>query len=62
MMRWQETEQGLLFFIKVIPRAHANLLVDWENEELKVRVRAVPDKGLANEALVELLAKEFKVN
>ncbi len=33
----------------------------WENEELKVRLNAVPEKGKANEELIAFLAKTWKL-
>ncbi len=42
--------------VKVTPRAHKNEVVGWDGEVLKIRVRAVPEKGGANEAVLALLA------
>ncbi len=43
--------------VHVVPRAARNEIVSVEGETLKVRVKAPPVKGKANEALVKLLAK-----
>ncbi len=56
------TKEGLVLPIKVIPRAAKNAIAGWENEELKVRLNAVPEKGEANEALIHFLAKTWKLS
>ncbi len=49
----------MIITVKVIPRAHKNALVGYENEVLKVRLHAIPEKGEANEELIEFLAEVF---
>ncbi|OGH56674.1 MAG: hypothetical protein A3G34_05125 [Candidatus Lindowbacteria bacterium RIFCSPLOWO2_12_FULL_62_27] len=44
------------FWVKVTPRASKDEVVGWADQVLKARVRAVPEGGRANEALVELLS------
>ncbi len=56
------TKEGLILPVKVIPRAAKNAVAGWENEELKVRLNAVPEKGEANEALIHFLAKTWKLS
>ncbi len=58
----KETSKGVIVPIKVIPRSHRNEIVGWENEELKVRITAVPEKGNANDALIRFLAKHFHLS
>lgn len=58
----KETREGVILPIKVIPKSHCNEIVGWENEELKVKIRAVPEKGNANEALIRFLAKFFNLS
>lgn len=43
--------------IKVIPKASKNAIVGWEEDFLKIRVNAPPEKGKANEELIAFLAK-----
>ncbi len=52
-----ESNSDLTIAIKVIPKAAKNALVGWENKELKVRLNAVPEKGAANEELIEFLSE-----
>lgn len=57
MTKIRMTKQGLILLVKVIPRSAKNVIVGWENEELKIRLNAVPAKGEANEELIAFLAK-----
>lgn len=43
--------------VKVVPKSGKNEVVGWENNTLKVRLRAVPEKGQANTALIAFLAE-----
>ena len=46
--------------VKVFPKASRDELVK-KSGILKAYVKAAPDKGKANKALVELIAKEYRV-
>ena len=46
--------------VKVFPRSSRDELVE-KDGILKAYVKAAPDKGKANKALVELIAREYKV-
>jgi len=48
--------------IKVIPNASTNIIEGWEADRLKVRIRAVPEKGKANKKLIEFLADELGIS
>ena len=61
MSMLKESKEGVILPIKVVPRAAKNAIVGWENEELKVRLNAVPEKGEANEELIAFLAKTWKI-
>lgn len=50
----------VILSIKVIPKSHRNQIVGWENGELKVRLKAVPEKGKANDMLLRFLADELE--
>lgn len=52
--------------VKITPKASKNGIGTWETDSdgksyLKVFVTAVPEKGKANQALIALLAKEWKL-
>lgn len=59
---FQETKQGICFKVKVILKASSSEIVEWEGEELKIRLAAVPQKGEANQELIRLLAKVFALS
>jgi uncharacterized protein YggU (UPF0235/DUF167 family) len=48
-----------VFTVKVVPRSACDEVAGWVGGALKVRVRAVPEKGRANEAVERLLAREL---
>ncbi len=58
----KKTRRGLLIGIRLIPNASKDQIIGIEEDatgtpHLKVKVRAVPEKGKANKALENLLAK-----
>jgi uncharacterized protein len=59
---WRETGDGVDIFIRLTPKSSRDAIEGVETaadgtQHLKARVRAVPDEGKANEALVALLSK-----
>ncbi len=48
--------------VRLQPRSSRDEVIDWNDEgALRVRVKAAPVKGAANEALIQLLAKTLGV-
>jgi len=43
--------------LKVVPKASRNRVVGWVGERLKIQVTAPPERGKANDAVVEILAE-----
>lgn len=60
-MFYKQTPEGVIVAIKVVPKAHRNEIVGLENDELKVRIAAVPDQGKANDELIAFLAETFNI-
>ena len=58
---WKITADGIILPVKLVPKASRNEIVGWENDELKVRINAVPEKGKANAELIKFLSKTFKI-
>jgi uncharacterized protein (TIGR00251 family) len=50
----------ITFFVKIIPNSPKNEIIGKENDFLKIRIKAPPEKGKANKALISLLSKTFK--
>ena len=62
MLPWTVRPEGLVIEVRLTPRAAMDRIDGVEilsdgRPVLKARVRAVPEKGLANEAILKLLAK-----
>ncbi len=63
---FRQVDEGWMLNIHLIPKASKDEIIGIDNHanktsRLKVKVRAVPEKGKANKALCELLAKYFKL-
>lgn len=58
---WRRDNDGVRVYVHLTPKASRDLIdeviVGADGAVLKVRVRALPDKGKANQAVVKLLAK-----
>ena len=61
MIDVKETKDGLVFHVRVVPRASKNEIVGELDGALKVRIKAPPVDGAANAELIAFLAKELKV-
>lgn len=58
---FQVTCQGYILKVQVVPGARRTEVVGRHGDRLKVRVAAPPEKGRANEALLDFLAEILKV-
>ncbi len=58
---YQESERGITFAVKVVPRARRDEIAGVEGDALKVRLNAPPVGGRANEALVKFLAAKLGI-
>ncbi len=57
----RETSQGTILKVKVNPGARRNAITGVQAGALRISVTAAPDKGKANKAVIELLAKHLAV-
>lgn len=51
----------MFLMVKVIPNSHKNFLEGYQEGVLKVRIQTAPEKGKANEKLVEFLAESLHI-
>ena len=63
---YRRDRDGIIVHVRLTPRAARDAVEGPERKDdgqvhLKVRVRAIPDKGDANAALVALMARHFAV-
>jgi hypothetical protein len=48
--------------IKVIPKSQKNEVIEiMDDETIKIRIKAVPEKGKANKELISFLSKELEL-
>lgn len=57
MIPIRETDTGVVFNIRVVPRASRSEAAGFQGDALKLRITAPPVDGKANEACVALLAE-----
>ncbi|NGX57849.1 MAG: hypothetical protein K940chlam3_00746 [Chlamydiae bacterium] len=62
MNKYKKFENGIILNVKIIPKSQNDLIVGWEENILKIRLNAVPEKGKANRALINLLSKRLKIS
>jgi uncharacterized protein (TIGR00251 family) len=58
----REAGDSVSFAVKVVPRASRDEIAGFEGEAVKVRLKAPPVEGRANEALVAFLADLLEVS
>jgi uncharacterized protein (TIGR00251 family) len=61
MIEYSEQNGVLTFRVRVVPRASRSELVGEHDGALRVRIAAPPVDGAANDELVRLLARTFRV-
>jgi uncharacterized protein (TIGR00251 family) len=61
VLNFVEKDGRIVFNVKVVPGSSKTLIAGLYNGMIKVRLSAAPEKGKANQALVELLAEKFNI-
>ena len=61
MIQFSEDNRGLTFAVRIVPRASRSEIAGEQSGALRVRIAAVPVEGAANQELIKLLAKSFKL-
>jgi len=57
----QELDQGVVFKTKIVPGSSRTAITGLFNEMLKIKIAAPPQKGKANQCLLEFLARNLGV-
>ena len=61
MIAYSVRDGEIVFKVQVVPRASRSEVIGEHNGSLRVRLAAPPVDGAANEELIRVLAKTFKV-
>ena len=61
MIQFIEKDGGLIFNVRVVPRASKSEIVGEHNGALKIRLASPPVNGAANAELIKILAKKLDV-
>jgi uncharacterized protein len=61
VIEYSQSDGQLTFKVRVVPRASRSEIVGEHDGALRVRIAAAPVDGAANEELVQLLSRAFKV-
>jgi uncharacterized protein (TIGR00251 family) len=61
MIPVQESAKGIVFAVKVQPRARRNAITGIVGDMLKLALAAPPVDGRANQAVIEFLAELFEI-
>jgi len=61
MLWMQETPEGTVIKVVVLPRGAANAIVGLQGDALKIKLTAPPVEGAANKMCIQFLAKSLKV-
>lgn len=51
----------MIIHVKVIANSSQSEIVEIEDNTMKIKCRATPEKGKANRAIIEILAKHYRV-
>ncbi len=60
-LKIQEADGGVVFSVKVIPASSRTAISGLLDGTLKIKVKAPPQKGRANDCLIDFLAKQLGV-
>ncbi|WP_273757899.1 DUF167 domain-containing protein [Bartonella sp. AU55XJBT] len=65
-MFYQVDKNNLILFVYLIPKSSVDKIIgierrDGEKQYLIIRLRAVPEDGKANKALIKFLSKQWKI-
>ncbi len=61
MLPITETEEGVSFAVRIVPRSSRNEIAGIQDDALKIKLTAPPVEGRANEACVKYLSRVLGV-
>jgi uncharacterized protein (TIGR00251 family) len=61
VIQFSVKDRDLTFAVRVVPRASRSEIAGEHNGALRIRIAAAPVDGAANQELIRLLAKSFKL-
>jgi uncharacterized protein (TIGR00251 family) len=61
MIRYSVCEGSIVFEVRVIPRSSKSEIIGEHNGALKVKLASPPVEGAANDELIKVIAKAFRV-
>ena len=61
MIQYSETDRGLTFTVRIVPRASRSEIAGEYNVAMRIRIAAPAVEGAANKELIRLLAKMFNL-
>jgi uncharacterized protein len=61
-IEFHEKDGSITFTVRITPRASKSVIVGELNGALKVKLSSPPIEGAANDELIRLLSKEFRVS
>jgi hypothetical protein len=62
MFSIKESEDGISFSIKVLPRSSRCEIAGIQDDTLKIKITAPPVEGLANEECIRFLSKQLSIS
>lgn len=51
----------IIIQVKIVPKSKCNEIIGYENDILKIRIKAAPEKNKANKELIYFLAKKLSI-
>jgi uncharacterized protein (TIGR00251 family) len=61
MSIFADTKEGVMFIVKVVPGSSRTQIAGPMGQMLKIKVAAAPEKGKANDCLIDFLAEKLGI-
>ncbi len=59
-MKLPNKKENPEFKLRVKTKAQKNEIISWDGETLEIRIKAIPEKGKANQEIIKFLNKTLK--